>query len=73
MAEKMYLKMIERGMTPQFARDVLPLCTKTELVMTGFVDDWKNFFKQRCAEIAQPQARELETNLQELFKINKLL
>ena len=73
MAEKMYLKMIERGMTPQFARDVLPLCTKTELVMTGFVDDWKNFFAQRCAESAHPQARELAMNLKELFKINKLL
>lgn len=73
MAEKMYLRMIKRGMTPQFARDVLPLCTKTELVMTGFVDDWKNFFAQRCAESAHPQARELATNLQELFKINKLL
>lgn len=72
-AEKMYLRMIKRGMTPQFARDVLPLCTKTELVMTGFVDDWKNFFKQRCAESAHPQARELATNLKELFKINKLL
>ena len=73
MAEKMYLKMINRGMTPQFARDILPLATKTELVMTGFVDDWKNFFKQRCAENAHPQARELAMNLQELFKTNKLL
>lgn len=73
MAEKMYLRMIKRGMTPQFARDVLPLCTKTELVMTGFVDDWKTFFAQRCADNAHPQARELATNLQELFKINKLL
>ena len=73
MAEKMYLRMIKRGMKPQFARDVLPLSTKTELVMTGFVDDWKNFFKQRCADNAHPQARELANNLQELFKINKLL
>ena len=73
MAEKMYLRMIKRGMTPQFARDVLPLCTKTELVMTGFVDDWKNFFKQRCADSSHPQARELANNLRELFKINKLL
>ena len=73
MAEKMYLRMIKRGMTPQFARDVLPLCTKTELVMTGFVDDWKNFFAQRCAESAHPQARELAKNLKELFKINNLL
>lgn len=72
-AEEMYLKMVNRGLSPQFARDVLPLCTKTELVMTGFVDDWKNFFAQRCADSAHPQARELANNLKELFKINKLL
>lgn len=72
-AEEMYLKMVNRGLSPQFARDVLPLCTKTELVMTGFVDDWKNFFAQRCADNAHPQARELATNLRELFKTNKLL
>lgn len=72
-AENMYLRMIERGMTPQFARDVLPLATKTELIMTGFVEDWKHFFELRCAENAHPQARALATNLQELFKINKLL
>ena len=73
MAEYMYLRMIKRGMTPQFARDVLPLATKTELVMTGFVDDWRNFFAQRCADNAHPQARELAMNLKELFKINNLL
>ena len=73
MAEKMYLRMIKRGITPQFARDVLPLATKTELVMTGFVDDWRNFFSQRLADNAHPQARELAKNLRELFKINKLL
>ena len=73
MAEKMYLRMIERGITPQFARDVLPLATKTELIMTGFVEDWKQFFELRCAENAHPQARELATNLRELFKINNLL
>lgn len=73
MSEKMYLRMIKRGMTPQFARDVLPLATKTELIMTGFVEDWKHFFELRCAENAHPQARALAMNLKELFKINKLL
>lgn len=72
-AENMYLQMIERGMSAQQARDVLPLATKTELIMTGFVEDWKHFFELRCAENTHPQARELAMNLRELFKINKLL
>jgi thymidylate synthase (FAD) len=46
-AEKSYLRMISWGATPQEARQVLPLATKTELVMTGFADDWRHFFGLR--------------------------
>ena len=34
--------------TPQQARAVLPNALKTELVMTGFVSDWKHFFDLRA-------------------------
>jgi thymidylate synthase (FAD) len=34
-------------LTPQQARGVLPNATKTEIVMTGFADDWKHFFDLR--------------------------
>lgn len=46
-AEKSYLRMIGWGATPQEARQVLPLATKTELVMTGFEDDWSHFMDLR--------------------------
>jgi thymidylate synthase (FAD) len=46
-AEKSYLRMISWGAAPQEARQVLPLATKTELVMTGFEDDWVNFMDLR--------------------------
>ena len=72
-AEKMYLQLIKRGMTPQFAQAVLSLSTKTEIIMTGFVDDWKQFFTKQCSENAHPQVRKLVLDLQELFKINNLL
>ena len=32
---------------PQEARGILPLDLKSELVMTGFIDDWKHFFALR--------------------------
>lgn len=35
-------------LTPQQARQVLPNALKTELVMTGFVSDWKHFFDLRA-------------------------
>lgn len=49
-AEQCYLLMLEEGATPQQAREVLPLCTKSELVMTGFQTDWKDFLDKRLKE-----------------------
>ena len=53
--------------TPQQARAVLPNSLKTELVMTGFVSDWKHFFELRDAASAHPQAQELAHPLHYAF------
>ena len=66
-AENHYLFLIENGWKPQQARAVLPNSLKTELVMTGFVSDWKHFFGLRCDSAAHPQARELAIPLKEEF------
>ena len=66
-SESDYLLMLNRGWTPQQARAVLPNALKTELVMTGFVSDWKHFFELRCDPAAHPQARELAIPLKEEF------
>ena len=47
------------GWKPQQARNVLPLATKCDLIMTGFVSDWSGFFEQRCSSGAHPQAKVL--------------
>ena len=65
--------MIESGWSPQQARSILPNSLKTELVMTGFVSDWKGFFKLRDANAAHPQARELAAPLHEEFKKLQLI
>ena len=72
-AENHYLFLIENGWKPQEARAVLPNSLKTELVMTGFVSDWKHFFRLRCDSAAHPQARELAIPLREEFINNKYL
>ena len=69
-SEYHYLKLLDKGWKPQQARAILPNSLKTELVMTGFVSDWKHFFELRCAGAAHPQARELAIPLREEF-INK--
>jgi thymidylate synthase (FAD) len=66
-------KQIEKaGRTPQEAREVLPLCTKTELIMTGTIEQWKGFFKLRSplygATGAHPQAAELADKLYIQFR-----
>ena len=72
-AESNYLSIVRNGWKPQQARAVLPNSLKTELVMTGFVSDWKNFFRLRCDSAAHPQARELAIPLREEFINNKYL
>lgn len=45
--EAAYLNSIKNGATPQEARQVLPLATKTELIMTGFSSDWRHVMDLR--------------------------
>lgn len=58
--------------TAQEARNILPLATKCDMVMTGFVDDWKHFFDLRARGTTgapHPQAKELaEPLLTEFIK-----
>jgi thymidylate synthase (FAD) len=70
-SESNYLTLLDNGWTPQQARSVLPNSLKTELIMTGFVSDWKHFFDLRAlGTTGQPhtQAKELALPLYEEFK-----
>ena len=46
-AERHYFYLLEQGWQPQQAREVLPLCTATEIIHTAFASDWKHFFDLR--------------------------
>jgi thymidylate synthase (FAD) len=45
-----YMSLLQKGWTPQQARAILPNSLKTELVMTGFIDDWKHFLSLRSSD-----------------------
>lgn len=47
-----YRKTRELGWTAQQAREILPLNTKTQVVHTAFVDDWKHWLKLRSNEVS---------------------
>ena len=49
-----YKKLIQLGWKPQQAREVLPLATKSQLIHTAFVDDWKHFFALRADGVSGP-------------------
>lgn len=77
LSELSYIKALEQGWKPQQARAILPNSLKTELIMTGFISDWKHFFSLRSNKYgrggAHPQADELATPLYEYFVNNKYI
>ena len=74
-SEMAYFDLLKNGWKPQQARNILPLATKCELIMTGFVSDWKHFFSLRASEAGatgmHPQADELASPLYLKFKENE--
>ena len=76
-SEAMYKSLLSQGWSAQQARSVLPNALKTELVMTGFVSDWKHFFSLRAtnagAKGPHPQAAELANPLMNEFISRGLL
>ena len=77
-AEKMYFDMLDFGCLPEQARAVLPLSTKTELVMTANVREWRHFLNLRAVgttgrphpqilEVTRPLLDRLKAYMPELF------
>ena len=66
-SEDCYLSLLEEGWKPQEARQVLPFCIKSPLIMTGFRSDWDHFFELRCAKNAHPDAQKLANELKDII------
>lgn len=58
-AAETYKSLIDKGVSPQTARDVLPLGLRTELFMTANLRQWRHVFKLRLDKTAHPQIRKL--------------
>lgn len=72
--EKIYFKWVDKGYPAQLSRYFLINGTKTELVITGFVDDWQHFFDLRALDKtgpAHPDIKKLALPLyQEFLKLD---
>ena len=64
----MYFQLLNNGSTPEIARSVLPTCTKTELMVTANLREWKHIFEMRCSEAAHPDVRKIMIPLREEFR-----
>lgn len=74
-AEKDYLDLVKLGVKPQNARGVLPLDLKTELIMTGTLDQWEDFFDLRMREItgpAHPDAKAIATEWYNTIRLEEV-
>ena len=69
--ERHYMALRKMGSLAQIARGQLPTGLKTEIVVTATLWEWREIFKQRTAEVAHPQMRELmiplHTEMAELY------
>jgi len=63
--EILYNKLIEIGVAKECARDILPLCTKTTIHITGTLRDLLGFLNVRCDDHAQKEVRDIATRIGE--------
>jgi thymidylate synthase (FAD) len=57
--EENYNALIELGATPQQARSVLPNSTKTEIIVTTNIREWRHILNLRASKFSHPQMREI--------------
>jgi thymidylate synthase (FAD) len=67
-AEDSYMYLVNNGVRAENARDVLPLCLATELVVTASIREWRSIFILRTTNFAHPQVRELMRSLLKEFQ-----
>lgn len=64
-SRQLYDMLIEAGVAKECARDILPLCTRATIHLTGTLRDWLAFLNVRCDKHAQKEARDIATKIGE--------
>lgn len=70
--EQIYFRLIKDGLTPQQARQILPLSTKVQTIHTAFNSDWNEFVKLRadaCSGSVHPNMKVIADKIK--YLINK--
>lgn len=73
--ERSYMMLLDKGWTPQQARKVLPLGTKSEIVYTAFESDWRDWFDKRLfgkTGTPHPDMVVLAEQIKQQFELNRV-
>ena len=65
---KFYANLLERGVTPEQARAILPGSVKSEVTWTVNLRALRNFLKQRLSKTAQAEIREMAERIVSIFE-----
>ena len=68
-SEFAYKGLIDHGWRAEQAREVLPNCIATEIVVKANLREWTHIFQLRCSKKAHPQIRSLMINLLKDLKV----
>ncbi len=68
--EKEYLAMIDKGVTPELARSILPNKLKASIIITANIAEWKSIFELRTSPRSHPDMREIMIPIKDYF-VNK--
>lgn len=66
-AEAAYFTMVDKGLKPETARSILPMCTATDIVVAGNIREWRHVLSLRCSKKAQTDIRNLCLELLKLL------
>lgn len=64
---KLYNKLIDKGLAKECARMVLPLTTSTTLYMSGNVRSWIHYLELRTKEDTQKEHRDIAEKIKKIF------
>jgi thymidylate synthase (FAD) len=65
-----YNIMIDNGVAPECARNILPLSTSTTMYMTGSIRSWLHYIEIRADEHTQFEHRQIAQEIEKILQIN---
>jgi thymidylate synthase (FAD) len=67
--DRVYNKLLDKGVAKECARMILPMCSPTKIYMSGSIRSWIHYLKVRGGEDTQLEHRNIAIKIKEIFKL----